>query len=77
MTCDQNLCSNAGSATLECSDPAKCHLLCRESNGTGDAARGVLDVAVQAKQINIHNFIKKTARSGRILSLIVDEANIA
>ena len=45
--------------------------------GAGKAAKGVLDVVVQAKQINIENFINKTTRSGRIPSLIVDEANLA
>eukprot|EP00438_Fugacium_kawagutii_P017944 Skav236604 [mRNA] locus=scaffold3534:150120:151313:- [translate_table: standard] len=49
----------------------------REYSGAGEAAKGVLDVVVQAKQINIDNFINKTIRSGRIPSLIVDEANMA
>ena len=45
--------------------------------GPGDAAKGVLDVVVQAKQIKIENFINKTTRSGRIPILLVDEANLA
>ena len=49
----------------------------KECSGVGEAAKGVLDVVVQAKQINIDNFINKTIRSGRIPSLIVDEANVA
>ena len=48
----------------------------KECSGAG-AAKGVLDVVVQAKQMNIDNFINKTIRSGRIPSLIVDEANVA
>ena len=43
--------------------------------GAGDAAKGVLDVVVQAKQIKIEN--NKTTRSGRIPILLVDEANLA
>ena len=45
--------------------------------GAGDAAKGVLDVVVQAKQIKIENFVNKTSRSGRIPVLLVDEANLA
>ena len=46
-------------------------------NGAGDAAKGVLDVVVQAKQIKIEHFIDKTTKSGRIPILIEDEANLA
>ena len=43
----------------------------------GEAAKGVLDVVMQEKQINIENFINQTVRSGRIPSIVVDEANLA
>ena len=43
----------------------------------GEAAKGVLDVVLQEMQINIENFINQTVRSGRIPSIVVDEANLA
>ena len=47
------------------------------ATGAGEAAKGVLDVVTQEKQIKIDNFITKTVRSGRIPSIVVDEANLA
>ena len=47
------------------------------ATGTGEAAKSALDVVMQEKQITIENFINKTARSGRIPSIVVDEANLA
>ena len=43
----------------------------------GAVATGALDVALQEKQVNIEKFIKKTVRSGRIPSVVVDEATLA
>ena len=44
--------------------------------GAGESAKDVLDVVLQGQQKNIETFIDKTIRSGRIPSLVVDEANL-
>ena len=47
------------------------------SMGTGAAAKDLLDLVIQEKQVNIENFINQTVRSGRIPSIVVDEAKLA